>query len=122
MDKIRRVIENYGLFVIFGGLALIGLVPVPFLSNVYTSIFIHELRPTAKRFLGCFLVLQGYVRFNYTAHKNDRLVMTSFLIDALLFTNEFLIMNNIEFYTGIFVIGTSLFMATSCYVFGEEWQ
>uniref|UniRef100_A0A6C0HJW7 Uncharacterized protein n=1 Tax=viral metagenome TaxID=1070528 RepID=A0A6C0HJW7_9ZZZZ len=122
MDKIRRIIENYGLYVIFGGFALIGLVPVPFLSNVYTSIFIRELRPTAKRFLGCFLVLQGCVRYNYTAHKNDRLVMTSFLIDALLFANEFLIMKNIEFYTGLFLIGTSLFMATCCYVFGEELQ
>ena len=68
MHKIRRIIENYGLYVIFGGLSLIGLVPVPFLSDLYSSIFILELRPTAKRFLGCFLVLQGCVRFNYTRH------------------------------------------------------
>ena len=122
MHKIRRIIENYGLYVIFGGLALIGLVPVPFLSDLYSSIFILELRPTAKRFLGCFLVLQGCVRFNYTVHKQDRLVMTSFLIDALLFANEFLIMNNIEFFTGIFLVGTSLLMATVCYIFGEELQ
>lgn len=48
--------------------------------------------------------------------------MTSFLIDALLFANEFIIMNNIELYTGGFLVGTSLFAATFCYVLGEDWQ
>ena len=122
MNKIRRIIENYGLYVFLGGLALIGIVPIPFLSDLNTSIFIQELTPLSKRFLGCFLVLQGCVRLNYTIHKQDRLVMTSFVIDALLFTNEFIIMDNIEFWTGIFVVGTSLFMATFCYVFGEDMQ
>jgi len=122
MNKIRRIAENYGLYSFLGGLALIGLLPIPYLVELNTSIFIHELSPMSKRFLGCFLVLQGSVRFNYTVHKNDRLVATSFLIDAFLFAIEFIMMKNIQVYTGIFVVGISLFMATLCYVFGEEWQ
>ena len=122
MDKIRKLVESDGMYVFLGGLALIGIVPIPFLADLNTSIFIHELTPIAKRFLGSFFVLQGCVRFNYTEHKNDRLVMTSFLIDALLFFNEFIIMENIEFYSGILLVGISLFLAAFCYIFGEELQ
>ena len=117
MDNIRKVVENHGYYVFLGGLGLLGFIRVPY---SYTSIFIRELNPIAARLLGCFLIIQGCVRFNYTVHKHDRLVMTSFLVDALLFANEMLIMNNIEFYTGTVVIGTSLVLASSCYFFGDE--
>jgi len=122
MNDIRRIVENYGLYALLGGFALIGVLPIPFLTELNTSIFIQELTPISKRFLGCFLVIQGCVRLNYSAHRYDRLVMSSFLVDALFFANEFIIVRNIEFYTGIFLVGTSLFIASLCYVLGEDWQ
>ena len=58
--------------------------------------FSTEIEPIAKRFIGFYVILQGIVRMNAKTSKDDRLVMTTYLLEAILVSNELFMHNNIQ--------------------------
>lgn len=96
MESYRRLARINGYYDIFFGLCWIGILNISYMNDLNARMFSTELDPIAKRFIGYYVLLQGIVRMNVKTSKDDRLVASTYLLEALLFANELVVHNNIQ--------------------------
>lgn len=96
MESYRRLARINGYYDILFGLCWIGILNIPYVNDLNARMFSTELDPIAKRFIGYYVLLQGIVRMNAKTSKDDRQVMTTYLLEALLFANEVVVHNNVQ--------------------------
>jgi len=116
MKPIQYFVYANGYCDVLCGLCLLGILNIPVLNSLHANMFVDELSPISRRFLGFYVILQGKVRIGFESHKKADLVIWSYLIEAFMILHELYIHQTILCDKGVIVVLSCLWIAHRCYV------
>ncbi|MBT3409035.1 hypothetical protein HN415_10265 [Candidatus Woesearchaeota archaeon] len=102
-----------GIYDILCALCILQIINIHHLDNLHLDMFHNHLHVFEKRFLAYWIMSYGFMRLS-----NDHyLICISYLLEAIVFTNEYIYYNQVKKNNCIFVVITSLFLACLAIVF-----
>ena len=102
-----------GIYDILCALCILQIITIDHLDNLHLDMFHNNLHVFEKRFLAYWIMSYGFMRLS----NHHYLICISYLLEAIVFTNEYIYYNQVKKNNCIFVVISSLFLACLAIVF-----
>lgn len=85
---VTTLISLNGMYDIFCALSILDVIDVPYLDQLHISMFEIYHEPLVYRIMAFWILMYGMVRFTYPTHRNNNIVVHSYLLEGLLCFQE----------------------------------